>query len=117
MASYSKEIRLKDFGAEMVEVVDNGTGIAAREYSVVGRYSLRTYILVFLVSAKKHCTSKIQSFEDLAVVQSFGFRGEALNSLCALASQVQIVTATEQEAPKGTKLVFDKVELYVVMNI
>jgi DNA mismatch repair protein PMS2 len=41
-------------------------------------------------------------------VKSFGFRGEALSSLCAISERVQVSTCTEQEAPRGTKLVFDQ---------
>jgi DNA mismatch repair protein PMS2 len=39
-------------------------------------------------------------------LQTFGFRGEALSSLCAL-SEVHIITARDHEAPKGCKLVFE----------
>lgn len=37
------------------------------------------------------------------MVSTFGFRGEALSSLCAL-GKVQIITATKAEAPVGTVL-------------
>ncbi|ETE59428.1 Mismatch repair endonuclease PMS2, partial [Ophiophagus hannah] len=36
------------------------------------------------IIALKHYTSKIQDFSDLINVETFGFRGEALSSLCAL---------------------------------
>ena len=36
------------------------------------------------ILALKHYTSKISNFDDVATVESFGFRGEALSSLCAL---------------------------------
>jgi DNA mismatch repair protein PMS2 len=41
-------------------------------------------------------------------VETFGFRGEALSSLCALCENVTISTATESEAPMGTILEFDR---------
>ncbi|NXW28967.1 PMS2 endonuclease, partial [Phaetusa simplex] len=55
--------------------------------------------------ALKHYTSKIQDFSDLIRVETFGFRGEALSSLCAL-SDVTIVTC-HKSAKVGTRLVFD----------
>lgn len=54
----------------------------------------------------KHYTSKLCSYDDLASLTSFGFRGEALSSLCAL-SNLSIITAQDGEAPKGTRLEFE----------
>ena len=39
-------------------------------------------------------------------MQTFGFRGEALSSLCAL-SNFHIITAKVEDAPKGTRLDFE----------
>ena len=39
-------------------------------------------------------------------MKTFGFRGEALSSLCAL-SNIHIITAREDEVPKGTRLDFE----------
>ena len=39
---------------------------------------------------------------------TFGFRGEALSSLCALSSSVVVTTATAEHAPMGTILEFDR---------
>lgn len=39
-------------------------------------------------------------------MQTFGFRGEALSSLCAL-SDFHIITAQAEDAPKGTRLDFE----------
>lgn len=86
----SLEIRFKNFGLDSLEVVDNGAGIKPEDYNSV---------------ALKHHTSKIESFDDLNYVKTFGFRGEALSSLCALA-EVTILTATQEEAPMGTVLEF-----------
>ena len=54
----------------------------------------------------KHYTSKLASYDDLTSLQTFGFRGEALSSLCAL-SDFHILTARAEDAPKGTRLDFE----------
>ena len=64
------EVRLREHGLELVEVSDNGGGVAEDNFEAL---------------TLKHHTSKIRDFSDLEVgVATFGFRGEALSSLCAL---------------------------------
>ena len=70
---------------------DNGSGITAENYETI---------------ALKHHTSKLSTYSDLATLQTFGFRGEALSSLCAL-SHFTITTCLASDAPKGTKLDFE----------
>lgn len=48
------------------------------------------FVLFFLSAAKYH-TSKLREFTDLETVATFGFRGEALSSLCAL-SDMKVIT-------------------------
>lgn len=57
-------------------------------------------------SALKHYTSKLSSYDDLSRLHTFGFRGEALSSLCALAN-FHIVTAQANQAPRANKLDFE----------
>ncbi|KAI0070234.1 DNA mismatch repair protein MutL [Panus rudis PR-1116 ss-1] len=87
------EVRFREYGVESVEVVDNGSGIAPEDYDAI---------------ALKHHTSKLDTFENLPSVSTFGFRGEALSALCALSQAVTITTATTATAPMGTILEFDK---------
>ena len=54
----------------------------------------------------KHHTSKLREFTDLASVETFGFRGEALSSLCALAD-VAITTRHAATSQTGTCLSYD----------
>ena len=61
-------------------------------------------MLIYL--ALKHYTSKLSTYDDISSLQTFGFRGEALSSLCAL-SKFHIITARATDAPKGTKLEFE----------
>ncbi|XP_042870177.1 mismatch repair endonuclease PMS2-like [Penaeus japonicus] len=86
----SIEIRLRDHGVSMVEVVDNGKGVEENDFEGL---------------TLKHHTSKIQDFGDLVGVKTFGFRGEALSSLCAL-SDLMVVTRHESQSV-GTKLVYN----------
>ena len=58
--------------------------------------------------ALKHHTSKLETYEDLSTVRSFGFRGEALSSLSALCEKLSVTTATTETSPRGTCLQFHK---------
>ncbi|QDS72114.1 hypothetical protein FKW77_003708 [Venturia effusa] len=87
----SLDIRFKNYGLESIEVQDNGSGIAPEDFETI---------------ALKHYTSKLSTYDDLTSLQTFGFRGEALSSLCAL-SDFHIVTATGKDGPKGTRLDFE----------
>jgi DNA mismatch repair protein PMS2 len=63
------KISLKDFGEEWFQVIDNGCGISLNNCKIL---------------ALKHHTSKLSEFHDLQSLTTFGFRGEASSSLCAL---------------------------------
>ena len=86
------EVRLKDYGADTIEVADNGSGVAPENHQAL---------------TVKYATSKIATFDDLAALGSFGFRGEALSSLCALSESLTVVTRTERE-DAGTRLEYDR---------
>ena len=79
-----------EFGSESVEVNDDGYGITQDNFENL---------------CLKHYTSKIEEFEDLLNVQTFGFRGEALSSLCALSTLS--VTTCEKGSKIGWKLEYD----------
>lgn len=85
------EVKFDNYGLDRITVQDNGTGIAEANYESI---------------ALKHHTSKLSNFDDLSSLQTFGFRGEALSSLCAL-STFTLTTAQAHEAPKGRKLEFE----------
>lgn len=54
----------------------------------------------------KHYTSKLSTYSDLTTLETFGFRGEALSSLCAL-SRFIVTTCLQTDVPKGTRLEFE----------
>lgn len=60
----------ENYGLDRIEVRDNGHGIKAVDTPVM---------------AVRHFTSKICSHEDLERLETYGFRGEALGSICAVA--------------------------------
>ncbi|OAD72208.1 hypothetical protein PHYBLDRAFT_114001 [Phycomyces blakesleeanus NRRL 1555(-)] len=85
------ELRFKQNGLGGLDVVDNGHGIDPSNYESL---------------ALKYYTSKLSKFEDLESVMTFGFRGEALSSLCSLA-KLSVTTATKEQAPKGVHLEYN----------
>uniref|UniRef100_A0A3Q1LR04 PMS1 homolog 1, mismatch repair system component n=2 Tax=Bos TaxID=9903 RepID=A0A3Q1LR04_BOVIN len=74
----SIDVKLENYGFDKIEVRDNGEGIKAIDAPVM---------------AVKYYTSKISSHEDLENLTTYGFRGEALGSICCIA-EVSITTKT-----------------------
>lgn len=63
------EITLEQGGKQLIQIRDNGHGIAKQD-------------LPFAISS--HATSKIHEFSDLEQIASLGFRGEALASISSI---------------------------------
>ncbi|XP_066491601.1 PMS1 protein homolog 1 isoform X4 [Tiliqua scincoides] len=87
----SVDVKLENFGFDKIEVRDNGDGIKAVDVPVM---------------AMKHYTSKISSSEDLENLTTYGFRGEALGSICCI-SEVLITTKTAAD-DFSTQYVLDR---------
>ncbi len=72
------DVLIKDSGRTLIQVIDNGKGMTPDDA-----------VLCF----ERHATSKIATAEDLEDITTFGFRGEALASIAAVA-EVTLKTRT-----------------------
>ena len=72
---------IKDAGRTLIQVIDNGCGMAREDAE-----------LCFL----RHATSKLATAEDLQHILTYGFRGEALASIAAVA-EVTLKTRREED--------------------
>lgn len=79
------EVSLKDYGKEYIEVKDNGSGISEDNFAII---------------AEKGATSKLSEFSDLNSLKTYGFRGEALNSIAHI-SELVIITRTAKDEELG----------------
>ncbi|XP_034430924.1 PMS1 protein homolog 1 isoform X1 [Hippoglossus hippoglossus] len=77
----SIDVKLENYGLDRIEVRDNGQGIKTADTPVM---------------AVRHYTSKICSHDDLERLETYGFRGEALGSICAVA-EVAVTTKTVED--------------------
>ncbi len=75
-------VEAKGGGVTFLRVIDNGSGISPVEVEL---------------AFERYATSKIGKLDDLEAIASFGFRGEALPSIAAVAD-VDMVTAVAGEA-------------------
>ena len=74
-------VEIRNGGISYIRVSDNGKGIAPDDLEI---------------AFERHATSKIRKAEDLDVVTSMGFRGEALASIAAIAN-VELTSKTESQ--------------------
>lgn len=79
----SVEVILQGGGRRRVRVVDNGCGMSPED----ARLAL-----------ERHATSKIAAQEDLAAIETLGFRGEALPAIASVSRMVLTTSTGEEEA-------------------
>jgi DNA mismatch repair protein MutL len=80
-------VDLRDGGAALVRVADDGHGMTAEELPM---------------ALERHATSKLARDEDLDAIATLGFRGEALAAICAVSRFT--VTSRAREATQGLRL-------------
>ncbi len=83
-------VNFRDGGRELIQIKDDGVGMTPQDARL---------------AFERHATSKISSVEDIYSLVTFGFRGEALASIAAVA-QVEMHTRTAGE-DVGTRLVIE----------
>ncbi len=72
-------VEVESGGKKHIRITDNGSGILPEDMPL---------------APLPHATSKLQTLDDLFCIQSFGFRGEALGSICHVAHlKIQSKTA------------------------
>lgn len=88
------QVIVKEAGKTLIQVIDNGKGMSMTDARM---------------SFERHATSKIRNTEDLFSIRTFGFRGEALASIGAVA-QVEMKTR-QSGAELGTIIVMEGSEV------
>ena len=72
-------VEIKNGGISLIKITDDGCGIAKDDMEI---------------AFERHATSKIRRAEDLEMVRTMGFRGEALASIAAIA-KVEMISKKE----------------------
>ncbi|KAM0197595.1 hypothetical protein ACHAPA_002753 [Fusarium lateritium] len=76
----SLDVLAKEGGLKLLQITDNGCGIQKDDLAIL---------------CERHTTSKITTFEDLAAIATYGFRGEALASISHIA-HLSVTTKTKE---------------------
>src|SRR5216110_2733556 len=82
-------VEIQAGGRSLIRVTDDGTGMSRDDA---------------LLCLERHATSKIQRAEDLAIIETMGFRGEALPSIASVSRFTLTTRERESESPEGTRI-------------
>ncbi|HUY08636.1 MAG TPA: DNA mismatch repair endonuclease MutL [Candidatus Dormibacteraeota bacterium] len=80
-------VEIEGGGMEMIRVVDDGRGMPSGELAL---------------ALQRHATSKLTAIDDLTQITTFGFRGEALASMAAVAGVVLV--SRERDSVAGARV-------------
>ncbi len=90
---------IRDAGKSLIQVIDNGKGMSPTDARM---------------SFERHATSKLFTTEDLFNIRTYGFRGEALASIAAVA---QVELKTKRPADEvGTRILIEDSKVIVQEN-
>lgn len=91
----SIEINVKDGGLRSLQITDNGSGIDKNDFDLL---------------CQRHATSKLQTFDDLSALTTYGFRGEALASI-SYVSKLTVISK-QKDSPVAYRANFSNGELH-----
>lgn len=89
-------IEIKEGGKSLIKISDNGIGMNKEDAKL---------------SIIRHSTSKIQNTDDLFKINTLGFRGEALASICAV-SKFEMLTRQKDDIV-GTQIITEKENIII----
>jgi DNA mismatch repair protein MutL len=82
-------IEIQAGGRSVMRVTDDGVGMSRDDA---------------LLCLERHATSKIRRAEDLAAIQTMGFRGEALPSIASVSRFTLTTRERDSDSPEGTQV-------------
>jgi DNA mismatch repair protein MutL len=83
-------VEIQAGGRSVVRVVDDGVGMSRDDA---------------LLCLERHATSKILRAEDLTVISTMGFRGEALPSIASVSRFTLTTRERDSDSPEGTQVI------------
>src|SRR5438477_9813275 len=83
-------VEIQAGGRSLIRVIDDGTGMSKDDA---------------LLCLERHATSKIQRAEDLAAIETMGFRGEALPSIASVSRFTLTTRERDGDSPEGTQVI------------
>lgn len=85
------QVEILTGGRQLIRISDNGCGMNQDDA---------------LLCFERHATSKMRSVEDMQLIGTLGFRGEAVPSIASI-SKVTLITASKENPDKGTMIIVE----------